>query len=82
MEYKYQVTAPMNNRKHRNVGVMRTTTDIKSCTTSGKAYNQKLATLAYPATTNSEDGESAYITEEETSKQTPDAPPKMSKIKE
>jgi hypothetical protein len=47
---KYQITAPLDNRKHRNVGVMRSATGIKKYITSCQAYEKEFDTLAYPAT--------------------------------
>ncbi len=54
---KYQITAPLDNRKCRNVGVMRSTTGIKNYLTSCKAYDQEFETLVYPATISTEDDE-------------------------
>jgi hypothetical protein len=50
---KYQITAPLDNRKHSNVGVMISAPGIKNYLTSCEAYDQEHATLAYPATINS-----------------------------
>ncbi len=49
-EGKYQITAPLDDRKHRNVGVMQSVEWIKKCLTSCKACDPKYETLAYPAT--------------------------------
>jgi len=49
---KYQITAPLDNRKHSNVGVIRSAPGIKNYLTSCEAYDHEHATLAYPATIN------------------------------
>jgi hypothetical protein len=56
---KYQVTASLNNRKHRNVGFIRSATGIKYYLTTCQAYEQSNETLAFPATisTNNDDVE-------------------------
>jgi hypothetical protein len=45
----YQVTAPLDDRKHQNVRVMRSVTGIKNYITSCAAFDQEFDTLAYPA---------------------------------
>jgi hypothetical protein len=54
---KYQVTASLNNRKHKNVGVIRSATGIKYYLTTCQAYEQSNETLAFPTTisTNNDD---------------------------
>jgi hypothetical protein len=52
---KYQITATLDNRKHRNVGVMRSVAGIQSYPTSCTAYDQEYETLAYPATISTSD---------------------------
>jgi hypothetical protein len=47
---KYQITAPLDNRKHRNVGVLRSAPGIKQYLTVCQAMDQENTTLAYPAT--------------------------------
>ncbi len=47
---KYQITAPLDNRKHRNVGVVRSAPGIKDYLTVCQAIDQEYTTLAYPAT--------------------------------
>jgi hypothetical protein len=56
---KYQVTASLDNRKHRNVGVIRSATGIKHYLTTCQAYEQSNETLAFPATisTNNDTGD-------------------------
>jgi hypothetical protein len=49
---KYQITAPLDNRKHRNVGVIRTTSGINKYVTSCLALDQEHEILAYPTTIN------------------------------
>ncbi len=48
---KYQITAPLDDRKHRNVGVMRSVAGIKNYLTSCRAFDQQHETIAFPATT-------------------------------
>jgi len=73
---KYQVTAPLDDRKHRNVGVMRSVTGINTYLTSCTAYDQLYSVLAYPATISLEkESEPALITDDEASTQTPDFSP-------
>jgi len=47
---KYQITAPLDNRKHRNVGLVRSALRIKKYLTTCQAIDQVYTTLAYPAT--------------------------------
>jgi hypothetical protein len=47
---KYQITAPLDNRKHRNVGVVRSAPGIKNYLTACQAIDNEYTTLAYPAT--------------------------------
>jgi hypothetical protein len=47
---KYQITAPLDNRKHRNVGVVRSSTGITQYLTACQAIDTECTTLAYPAT--------------------------------
>jgi hypothetical protein len=47
---KYQITEPLDNRKHRNVGVVRSVPGIKQYLTVCQAIDQEYTTLAYPAT--------------------------------
>jgi hypothetical protein len=67
---KYQITAPLDNRKHRNVGVVRSAPGIKEYLTSCQAIDQEYTTLAYPATICM-DCQAAEITDDESSIQTP-----------
>jgi hypothetical protein len=68
---KHQITAPLDNRKHRNVGVVRSAPGIKQYLTTCQAIDQEYTTLAYPATTCM-DCQTAYITDEESSAGTPE----------
>jgi hypothetical protein len=47
---KYQITAPLDNRRHRNVGVVRSASGITQYFTSYQAIDEEFTTLAYPAT--------------------------------
>jgi len=47
---KYQIIAPLDNRKHRNVGVVRLAPGIKQYLTTCQAIDMEYTTLAYPAT--------------------------------
>jgi hypothetical protein len=47
---KYQITAPLDNRKHRNVGVVRSSTGITRYLTACQTIDLECTTLAYPAT--------------------------------
>jgi len=67
---KYQITAPLDNRKHRNVGVVRSASGIKKYLTAGQAIDQEYTTLAYPATICM-DCQAAEITDDESCVQTP-----------
>ena len=68
---KYQITAPLDNRKHRNVGVVRSAPGIKDYLTACQAIDQEYTTLAYPATICM-DCQAAEITDDESSVQTPE----------
>jgi hypothetical protein len=63
---KYQITAPLDNRKHRNEGVVRSAPGIKQYLTACRAIDQEYTTLAYPATICM-DCQTDYITDEESS---------------
>jgi hypothetical protein len=67
---KYQITAPLDNRKHRNVGVVRSASGIKKYLTVCQAMDQEYTTLAYPATICM-DCQAAEITDDEASVETP-----------
>jgi hypothetical protein len=67
---KYQITAPLDNRKHRNVGVVRSAPDIKQYLTSCQAIDQEFTTLAYPATICM-DCQAAEVTDDEASVEAP-----------
>ena len=68
---KYQITAPLDNRKHRNVGVVRSAPGIKKYLKTCQAIDQEYTTLAYPATICM-DCQTAYITDDESSIGTPE----------
>jgi hypothetical protein len=68
---KYQITAPWDNRKHRNVGVVNSAPGIKQYLTTCQAIDQEYTTLAYPATICM-DCQTAYITDDESSLSTPE----------
>jgi len=70
-KYKYQITAPLDNRKHRNVGVVRSTPGIKQYLTTCQAMDQEYTTLAYPATLCM-DCQTAEITDDEASIEKPE----------
>jgi hypothetical protein len=68
---KYQITAPLDNRKHRNVGVVRLAPGIKQYLTTCQAIDQEHTTLAYPATICM-DFQTAEITDDESSVEAPE----------
>jgi hypothetical protein len=63
---KYQITAPLDNRKHRNVGVVRSTTGITQYLTACQTIDTECTTLAYPATICM-DCQAAEVTDDEAS---------------
>jgi hypothetical protein len=67
---KYQITAPLDNRKHRNVGVVRSAPGIKQYLTSCPAIDQEFTTIAYSATTCM-DCQAAEVTDDKASVETP-----------
>ena len=67
---KYQITAPLDNRKQRNVGVVRSAPGIKQYLTTCQAIDQEYTTLAYPATICM-DCQATEVTDDETSDGTP-----------
>ncbi|MFN9982200.1 MAG: hypothetical protein ACK53Y_19895, partial [bacterium] len=68
---RYQITAPLDYRKHRNVGVVRSAPGIKDYLTACHAIDQEYTTLAYPATICM-DCQAAEITDDESSVQMPE----------
>jgi hypothetical protein len=66
---KYQITAPLDNRKHRNVGVVRSASGITQLT-SCQAIDTECTTLAYPATICM-DCQTAEVTDDEASVEAP-----------
>ena len=67
---KYQITAPLDNRKHRNVGVVRSASGITQYLTSCQAIDTECTTLAYPATICM-DCQTAEVTDDEASVEAP-----------
>jgi hypothetical protein len=67
---KYRITAPLDNRKHRNVGVVRSAPGIKQYITSCQAIDQEFITIAYPATICM-DCQAAEVTDDEASVEAP-----------
>jgi hypothetical protein len=63
---KYQITAPLDNRKHSNVGVVRSSMGITQYLTACQAIDIKCTTLAYPATICM-DYQAAEVTDDEAS---------------
>jgi hypothetical protein len=65
---KYQITAPLDDRKHRNDGVMRSISGIRNYLTSCQAFEEMNETLAFPATINMDkETEPAVVSDDETS---------------
>jgi hypothetical protein len=63
---KCQITAPLDDRAHRNVGVMRSISRIENYLTSCQALRNE--TLAFPATINMDkEAEPAVLSDDETS---------------
>jgi hypothetical protein len=67
---KYQITAPLDNRKHRNMGVVRSSSGITQYLTSCQAIDEEFTTLAYPATICM-DCKIAEVTDDEASVEAP-----------
>jgi hypothetical protein len=63
---KYQITAPLDNRKQKNVGVVRSATGISHYLTACKAIDDECTTITYPATICM-DCQAAEITDDEAS---------------
>jgi hypothetical protein len=63
---KYQITAPLDSRKHRNVGVVRSSTGITQYLTACQTIDTECTTLAYPATICM-DCQTAEVTDDEAS---------------
>jgi hypothetical protein len=63
---KYQITAPLDNRKHRIVGVVRSSTGITQYLTACQTIDAECTTLAYPATICM-DCQTAEVTDDEVS---------------
>jgi hypothetical protein len=65
---KYQITAPLDDIKHQNVGVMQSITGIKNYLTACTAFEQEHETLAFPASIDMDkDEEPAIVTDDEAS---------------
>jgi hypothetical protein len=67
---KYQITASLDNRKHRNVGVVGSASGITQYLTSCQAIDTECTTLAYPATIYM-DCQTAEVTDDEASVEAP-----------
>jgi hypothetical protein len=67
---KYQITAPLDNRKHRNVGIVRSATGITQYLTACQTIDTECTTLAYPATICM-DCQTAEVTDNEASVEAP-----------
>jgi hypothetical protein len=67
---KYQITAPLDNRKHRNVGVVRSASGITQYLTACQAIDTECTTIAYPATICM-DYQAAKVTDDEASVEAP-----------
>ncbi|MFN9982294.1 MAG: hypothetical protein ACK53Y_20370, partial [bacterium] len=67
---KYQITAPLDNRKHRNVGVVRSSPGITKYLTACQAIDTECTTIAYPATICM-DSQAAEVTDDEASVEAP-----------
>ncbi len=52
---KYQITAPLSDEEHRNVGVVRSVPGIKSYLTTCRALDQENEVIAFPATIGTDD---------------------------
>jgi hypothetical protein len=63
---KNQITAPLDNRKHRNVGVVRSSTGITQYLTACQTIDAECTTLAYPAT-RCMDCQTSEVTDDEAS---------------
>jgi hypothetical protein len=73
---KYQVTAPLDDRKHQNVRVMRSITGIKNYLTLCAAFEQEHETLAFPVTiVMDKDEKPAIVTNDEASVQSQELDP-------
>jgi hypothetical protein len=72
---KYQITAPLDDRKHRIVGVVRSSTGITQYLTACQAIDTECTTIAYPATICM-DGQAA----EQTMKQVIQHPKHLNKV--
>jgi hypothetical protein len=71
-------TAPLDNRKHRNVGVVRSATGITQYLTSCQAIDTECTTIAYPAIICM-DCQAAEVTDDEASDEAPNIPQQTSK---
>jgi hypothetical protein len=67
---KYQITAPLDNREHKNVGVVRSATGISQYLTACQVIDDDCTTIAYPATICM-DNQTADMADEEISDQSP-----------
>jgi hypothetical protein len=69
---KYQITAPLSDEDHRNVGVVRSVPGIKSYLTTCRALDLEHEVIAFPATIGASDDEELETTIDDGS-QTPSA---------
>jgi len=68
---KYQITAPLDNRKHRNVGVVRSAAGIPKYLTACQTIDTECKTIAYPANICM-DCQAAEVTDDEASVEPPE----------
>jgi hypothetical protein len=59
---KYQITAPLSDEEHRNVGVVRSVPGIKSYLTTSRALDQEHEVIAFPATIGANEDEELEAT--------------------
>ncbi len=59
---KYQITAPLSDEEHRNVGVVRSVPGIKSYLTPCRALDQEHEVIAFPATIGASNDEELEAT--------------------
>jgi hypothetical protein len=67
---KYQITAPLDYRKHKNMGLVRSASGITQYLTSCQAIDEEFTPLAYPATICM-DCQVAEVTDDEASVEAP-----------
>jgi hypothetical protein len=67
---KYQITVPLDNRKHRNVGVVRSSPGIAQYITACQVIDTEYTAIAYPATI-SMDCQTTEMSDDEANNTTP-----------